>query len=368
MTLPPSLSVVIPAYDAATWLPRTLDALRRAIAYAEWPDVEIVVVDDGSRDDTAAVLAADTGTPAVTVVAQPNAGRFLARRAGLRAARGELVLLLDSRVFPHEPSLRFLRDRLATHPDQRVWNGDVDVDTVGNPYAGFWAAVVTLAWRRWFTDRTEAAYGLDEFDHYPKGTGFFVAPRATLLRLVESFSATHDDWTLVSDDTHLLRGLAAEEPIRLSRQFCCTYHGREDLQGFLRQAYYRGTTFVDGHLRRESRFLPPFIALAALSPVAVTAALRRPRTVVAGALAGLAGLAGAARRCGANPAAAWPYGAGPQPGATPRRRPGRYSASAGGRSATPRCSTSPGSPASTDGSGRPRSVPEPPWSTSAGRP
>jgi hypothetical protein len=262
--------------------------------------VEIVVVDDGSTDGTAAVLAADTGTPAVTVVRQANAGRFLARRAGLVAARGELVLLLDSRVFPHEPSLTFIRNRLATHPDHRVWNGDVVIDTAGNPYAGFWAALVKIAWRRWFAERTEAAYGLDEFDLYPKGTTFFLAPRDTLLRLVDAFTPSHDDLSLVSDDTHLLRSLAAEQPIRLAHDFCCTYHGREDLEGFLRQAYYRGTTFVDGHLRRESRFLVPFVALATASPALAVLAVRRPLVAALGLAGATSGLGIIARRCGAT--------------------------------------------------------------------
>ncbi|MFM7535938.1 MAG: glycosyltransferase family 2 protein [Acidimicrobiales bacterium] len=300
MTTPPTLSVVIPAYNAAAWLPRTLEALRRAIALAAWPDVEIVVVDDGSTDDTATVLAADTGIPAVSVVSQPNAGRFLARWAGLRAARGELVLLLDSRVFPHEPSLGFIRERLATHPDQTVWNGDVVIDTARNPYAGFWAALVKIAWRRWFADRTEAAYGLADFDHYPKGTTFFVAPRSLLLRLVEEFVPSHDDLALVSDDTHLLRSLAAEQPIRLANGFCCTYHGREDLRGFLRQAYYRGTTFVDGHLRRGSRFLAPFLLLAAASPTLAMIAARRPTVAAVGLVAAVGTLGATARRCGAS--------------------------------------------------------------------
>ena len=78
----PSLSVVLPTYNAGGWLPDTLGHLRTAIERAGWPDVQIVVVDDGSTDDTPEVLAADLGAPSLTVVRQANGGRFAAREAG----------------------------------------------------------------------------------------------------------------------------------------------------------------------------------------------------------------------------------------------------------------------------------------------
>lgn len=86
----PRVSVVIPCYNSGATLPQTLASLRAQ----SWPDLEIVVVDDGSSDpETMAVLE---GLDDVALVRQPNAGLPAARNAGFRAASGELVLPLDA--------------------------------------------------------------------------------------------------------------------------------------------------------------------------------------------------------------------------------------------------------------------------------
>jgi glycosyltransferase involved in cell wall biosynthesis len=79
MPPPPTISVIIPAYNAARTLPRTLAALKAA---APPPD-EIIVVDDGSTDDTADRAEA----AGATVLRQvPNAGKGAALRTGFRHA------------------------------------------------------------------------------------------------------------------------------------------------------------------------------------------------------------------------------------------------------------------------------------------
>ncbi|QEA14162.1 glycosyltransferase family 2 protein [Comamonas flocculans] len=94
---PPSISCVMPAYNEAASLPeliaRTLQALR-----ALSPRVELVVVNDGSRDDTEAVLRGlCAGEPALRLVQlSRNFGKEAALSAGLAAARGEVVVLMDA--------------------------------------------------------------------------------------------------------------------------------------------------------------------------------------------------------------------------------------------------------------------------------
>lgn len=95
MTARPSLSIVIPAYNEATRLPRTLAALRERFTD---PVPEVVVVDDGSADGTAAVArAAATGSFPVVVLALPaNRGKGAAVRAGVAATTGAAVLVMDA--------------------------------------------------------------------------------------------------------------------------------------------------------------------------------------------------------------------------------------------------------------------------------
>jgi glycosyltransferase involved in cell wall biosynthesis len=95
----PRLSVVIPAYNESSRIERTLD---RSVEFLDgrgesW---EIVVADDGSRDETAAIVQRYIGThgdAAVRLVALPhNRGKGAALRAGVAATRGQRVLLMDA--------------------------------------------------------------------------------------------------------------------------------------------------------------------------------------------------------------------------------------------------------------------------------
>ncbi|MFN8062089.1 MAG: glycosyltransferase [Vicinamibacterales bacterium] len=88
--LRPGVSVVIPNYNHTRFV---RDAIESVLAQTE-PALEIVVVDDGSTDDCREVVTAYG--PAVTYVHQANQGLAGARNTGIRAARGELVGLLDA--------------------------------------------------------------------------------------------------------------------------------------------------------------------------------------------------------------------------------------------------------------------------------
>jgi glycosyltransferase involved in cell wall biosynthesis len=280
----PSLSVVIPVYNEAAYLPETLRALMAAVDESG-VDAEVIVVDDGSTDGTAdAAQASANGSLDMRVVSQPNRGRFEARRTGLAEARGDYVFFLDSRTRLAPGALRFVGERLQSAP---VWNGHVHVDA-DNAWGEFWRLLAELAWRDYFDDPRTTSFGLAEFDRYPKGTGCFLAPRPLLESAFDGFETRYRDIRLANDDTPILRAVAAAEPIHISPEFACTYSPRTTFRGFLRHSIHRGSVFLDGHGTPESRFFP---AVVAFFPVSV-ALLRRPRLIPA-ALA-LSALAAAA--------------------------------------------------------------------------
>jgi glycosyltransferase involved in cell wall biosynthesis len=280
----PSLSVVIPAYNEAAHVGRTMRALVAAVAESGFA-AEAVIVDDGSTDGTAdAAKASADGALDVHVVEQSNRGRFEARRAGLAAARGEYVLFLDSRVRLAPGALRFVHERLPAAP---VWNGHVDVDA-DSAWGEFWRLLAELAWRDYFDDPRTTSFGIEDFDRYPKGTTCFLAPRALLESAFAAFRTKYDDIRLANDDTPILRAVAARERIHISPEFACTYSPRTTPTAFLRHAVHRGTVFLDGHGTPESRFFPAVVAFFPLS----AALLLRPRLIPGALLACGAAAAG----------------------------------------------------------------------------
>lgn len=87
------VSVVIPAYNASTTLDETLRSVRSQTHRA----LEIIVVDDGSTDDTVAIAETHAAIDGrVRVVAQDNAGVAAARNEGWRRARSELIAFVDA--------------------------------------------------------------------------------------------------------------------------------------------------------------------------------------------------------------------------------------------------------------------------------
>ena len=85
----PQVSVIIPVYNGAATIGRAV-----ASVFAQtFTDFEVVIVDDGSTDDTPAVLAAFGDR--IRVIRQPNRGFPAARNAAIAASRGDLIALID---------------------------------------------------------------------------------------------------------------------------------------------------------------------------------------------------------------------------------------------------------------------------------
>lgn len=96
----PTISIILPAKNEAEGLRRTLPALR-----ARFPDAELLVVDDGSTDDTAAVAA---GAGARVLSSPYSMGNGAAIKRGARAASGEVLVFMDAdgqHAAEHVPAL-----------------------------------------------------------------------------------------------------------------------------------------------------------------------------------------------------------------------------------------------------------------------
>src|SRR5216117_3813370 len=104
----PRISVVLCSYNGARTIADCLDGLARL----DYPDYEVIVVDDGSRDATAAIA----GRYNVALIRTPKGGLARARNAGLAAASGEIVAYIDDDAYPDPHWLRYLAATfMSTH-------------------------------------------------------------------------------------------------------------------------------------------------------------------------------------------------------------------------------------------------------------
>lgn len=104
-------SVLIPSYNAAAYLPESLESILPQLA----ADDELIVVDDGSTDETPAVLA--RYAPRVRVVRGRHAGLAAARNVALEAATGDWIAFHDADDVAAPGRLAVLRAVLDAHPD-----------------------------------------------------------------------------------------------------------------------------------------------------------------------------------------------------------------------------------------------------------
>ena len=107
------VSVVIPAYNAGRTIGETLDS----VISQSYRAIEIIVVDDGSTDDTVAVVQRRMAEiPSLQLLTQTNQGVSTARNAGIRAARGAFIAFIDADDLWHRDKIalqvaQFRRDR-----------------------------------------------------------------------------------------------------------------------------------------------------------------------------------------------------------------------------------------------------------------
>jgi glycosyltransferase involved in cell wall biosynthesis len=122
--------VVVPAYNASPWIAETLESVFAQTSPAD----EVIVVDDGSTDDTKAVLAPFAHR--IRLIEQDNAGCGQAFNTGIGAASGQYVALCPADDLWERNKLEWQRETLARHPEVDVSFGGAEFFGTGTgPFA-----------------------------------------------------------------------------------------------------------------------------------------------------------------------------------------------------------------------------------------
>ena len=152
------LSVVVPVYNVAPWLPDFLTSLAKALPAGM---NEVIAVDDGSTDDSPAILKKFASEMNLHIVRQENGGLSAARNTGLGVARGEWIAFADSedRVLPGSYA-RWLQKAEAGALDILLGNGVYHYEgrQADRPIFEGVAATPVIAGTEWLRERLRAKF------------------------------------------------------------------------------------------------------------------------------------------------------------------------------------------------------------------
>jgi len=168
MSTTPTVSVVVPTFQRRASLARLLDALASQTRDA---DFEVVVVDDGSRDDTRAWLRGYRAPYPLRVLQQANGGPATARNRGVNDARGDVIVFLDDDVVPAP-------DAVSVHA--AAHRGSLDRVVVGPMLPP--ASWRRPSWVRWEEQKLLSQYEAMSSGRYPCSYRQFFTGNASLRR------------------------------------------------------------------------------------------------------------------------------------------------------------------------------------------
>lgn len=246
MTLP-SISVVIPSFNSEAWIESTLSSV---IESAQFSNInsEIVVLDDGSTDDSIRIINEVSLHSAIPIraVSQNNQGRFMAVWNGVQESKGSWLLILNSRQLLRKDFFQNLDQRFQEYPSVNSWCSHVETDPNAPLVGHFWSIPTAVFWGDYWRNLKPTDVTLENFDRVPKGTGGLVVRKEIF---VDACIANwpQENIHFVSDDTKILRHISKSNPIRLDPDLYSTYRPRTNLKAFLMHAFGRGTMFIDSY-------------------------------------------------------------------------------------------------------------------------
>ena len=234
------VSVIIPTYNHGNYVLQTLES----VFAQSFEDYEVIVVNDGSPDQTAQVLAPLAQAGRIVYIEQPNAGQAAARNCGLEQARGEFIAFLDDDDLWPPDKLQWQVDFLDANPDIALVAGAVQcINGAGSNLgtARFYDRPVTLealfsgcpfvspgqtlirAWAlRQVGGLDQTLWGADDFDLWFRllGRGIRAQPQLSLYYRQHASNASGDTVKMFDNITRVIRAHLPQ--VRAARRAQCS--------------------------------------------------------------------------------------------------------------------------------------------------
>lgn len=222
-----AVSVIVPTFNRAHWLPHAI----QSVLHQRYRDFELIVVDDGSTDDTPQIL--QSFGSALTWVTQANAGAASARNRGITMAQGTWLAFIDSDDEWHPDYLGTQMDHLQRDPSLQMQVTDCRLVGHGagpSTYFALNGTLKALAAKRLTDPLCEAAdqarFCLERpfsfiVEHPPWQVGATVMRRDAVLR-----SGMFNTALSLSEDVDLMARMALQGPMALICEALVDVHRR----------------------------------------------------------------------------------------------------------------------------------------------
>lgn len=255
------VSLVIPTSNMGSDLERLLTSIKFVKESSIFK--EIIIVNDGSTDNTSDVIADFRNQNEHLVVKEiklnPRVGRYLARLKGASSALSENLLFLDTRL---ELSPGFADSISELIKNYKVVQGTVQIKTDESIYSLYWDRSHRKIFYLHFKDQTQGFYlNVDNFEDYTCGMGIFLCKKEIYLKACHDLAGVP-----LSDDREVILAICKNHDIWVTQKLSIFWWPRQNLFDFLARLWERGVTFVEYHVFSHQTFLafPVYLGFIAL--------------------------------------------------------------------------------------------------------